>query len=363
MVSTHGVKLSLAATELKQPLHVKVRQILREQILNDFQHGQRFYTERELMKKLEVSQATVRRAVQDLVTEGYLLADPRKGLFVKQHADVRYVGLIAPTWASRLEEAYSDYAQVCRRHDYILNVYGFPKDETVDNIVKQIRNKPSEERIIVSGLTVELTLQVGSRLQAEGYQHAVVGARVAGSPGGSVSLDHEGEVNQVLDYLTEMGHERILFMVNEPRNLLITSLRAEAVEKKLAERKLPHAELVYCDTRNWESSYDAAYQKMREIMQKQPAPTAIVPLSGVGAWAVLRYAIEHEIKVPRQLSIISFDPMANASILPIPMTELMFSHEEMAEQALRLLWSEHPSLMHELVAPKLVPRSSVARLK
>src|ERR1700761_7598685 len=107
MVSTHGLKLSLAATELKQPLHVKIRQILREQILNDFQHGQRFYTERELIKKLEVSQATVRRAVQDLVMEGYLQADPRKGLFVKQHEEVRYVGLVAPTWETRLEEAYT----------------------------------------------------------------------------------------------------------------------------------------------------------------------------------------------------------------------------------------------------------------
>ena len=362
MVSTHGLKLSLAATELKQPLHVKIRQILREQILNDFQHGQRFYTERDLMKKLEVSQATVRRAVQDLVTEGYLQTDPRKGLFVKQHEDVRYVGLIAPTWESRLEEAYTDYAAVCRRHDYILNVYGFPKNETVANIIKLIRNKPSEERVLITGLTVELTLQLGSRLQEAGYQHAVVGARVAGSTGGSVSLDHEGEVDQILDYLTGMGHERILFMVNEPRNLLITSLRAEAVKLKLEQRKLKHAELVFCDTRNWESSYDAAYKKTQAVMQTGQPPTAIVPLSGVGAWAVLRYAMEHNIKIPKQLSVISFDPMANASILPIPLTELMFSHEELAEKALSLLWSDQPTQMHELITPKLVARASVTRI-
>lgn len=362
MVSTHGLKLSLAATDLKQPLHVKIRQILREQILNDFQHGQRFYTERELMKKLEVSQATVRRAVQDLVTEGYLQTDPRKGLFVKQHEDVCYVGLIAPTRESGLEEAYTDYAAVCRRNDYILNVYGFSKNETVPNIVKQIRNKPSEERIVITGLTVELTLQLGNRLQAEGYQHAVVGARVAGSTGGSVSLDHEGEVDQILDYLTGMGHERILFMVNEPRNLLITSLRSEAVQRRLEQRNLKHAGLVFCDTRNWESSFDAAYKKTQTVMQVSPAPTAIVPLSGVGAWAVLRYAIEHNIKIPKQLSVISFDPMANASILPIPLSELMFSHDELAEKALKLLWSDQPSQLHELITPQLVARASVARV-
>ena len=83
MVSTQDLKLSLAAGELKQPLHVKVRQILREQILTEFKHGQRFYSERELMQKLNVSQATVRRAIQDLVGEGYLQTDPRRGFFIQ----------------------------------------------------------------------------------------------------------------------------------------------------------------------------------------------------------------------------------------------------------------------------------------
>src|SRR5260370_11994837 len=96
MVSTQKIKLTLAANELKQPLHVKVRQILREQILNDFKHGQRFYTERELMQKLDVSQATVRRAVQDLVSEGYLQTDPRRAFFFAPHHASPYLPPVTP---------------------------------------------------------------------------------------------------------------------------------------------------------------------------------------------------------------------------------------------------------------------------
>jgi LacI family transcriptional regulator len=357
MVPTQDIKLTLAANELKQPLHVKVRQILREQILTDFKHGQRFYTERELMQKLRVSQATVRRAVQDLVGEGYLQTDPRRGFFVQRHQEVYYVGLVTPARGNHLE---TEYIALCRRHNYVLNVHAFHESETVDDIMRLIRHKPSKERILMMGLTVELTLELGSRMQSEGYQHIVVGAKLAGFTGGSLSLDHEGEVDQILDYLTGLGHERICFIVNEPKNLLITSLRAEAVKKKLKQRNLVKSQLIYCDTRNWGNSFEAAYKKTREVMNIAPAPTAIVPLSGVGAWAVLRYAIEHEIKVPQQLSIVCFDPMANAELLPIPLTELVFSQEEMAERALKLLWSDQAASSNELVVPKLMVRESTA---
>jgi LacI family transcriptional regulator len=357
MVSTQNIKLTLAATGLKQPLHVKVRQILRDQILNDFKHGQRFYTERELMQKLAVSQATVRRAVQDLVGEGYLLTDPRKGFFVQRHQEVRYVGLVTPTRKDHLE---TEYIEVCRRHNYVLNVHAFHESETADDIMRLIKCKPSEERIIMTGLTVELTLELGSRMQSAGYQHIVVGAKLAGFTGGSLSLDHEGEVDQILDYLIGLGHERICFIVNEPRNLMITSLRADAVKEKLRQRNLSKSQLIYCDTRNWGNSYEAAYKKTREVMHMKPAPTAIVPLSGIGAWAVLRYAIEEDIKVPQQLSIVCFDPMVNTNILPIPLTELVFLKEEMSEKAIKLLWSDDASSANELFTPQLLIRESTA---
>jgi LacI family transcriptional regulator len=357
MVSTQDLKLSLAAGELKQPLHVKVRQILREQILTDFKHGQRFYSERELMQKLNVSQATVRRAIQDLVGEGYLQTDPRRGFFIQRHKEVQYVGLVIPAQGDHLEAEYISY---CRGHNFILDVHAFHKSETAEDIVSLIKHKPSEERILMMGLTVELTLELGSHLQSRGFQHLFVGAKLSGFTGGSISFDHEGEVDQILDYLTGLGHKRICFIVNEPRNLLITSLRAEAVQKKLQERGLTKSQLVYCDTPNWGNSFDAAYKKTAEVLAAKPAPTALVPLSGVGAWAIMRYVMENHTKVPEQLSVVSFDPMVNNDILPIPLTQLVFSRSELVERALKLLWSDQASTVSELVTPQLQIHSSTA---
>ena len=167
-------------------------------------------------------------------------------------------------------------------------------------------------------------------------------------------------MDQILDYLTGLGHKRICFIVNEPRNLLITSLRAEAVQKKLQERGLTKSQLVYCDTPNWGNSFDAAYKKVAELLAAKPAPTAVVPLSGVGAWAIMRYVMENHIKVPEQLSVVSFDPMVNNDILPIPLTQLVFSRGELVERALKLLWSDEASTVSELVTPQLQIHASTA---
>ncbi|MEI9997765.1 MAG: substrate-binding domain-containing protein [Verrucomicrobiota bacterium] len=173
---------------------------------------------------------------------------------------------------------------------------------------------------------------------------------VIGFTGSSLTFDHDYGVDKVLDHLTGFGHERIVFIVNEPRVLFITSQRAAAVERKLRERNLTHSSLIYCDTKSWENSFEAAYRKTGEVWNNSsPKPTAIVPLSGVGAWATLRYAMTHGIQVPEQLSIVAFDPVANSEILPIPLSELTFPYNERAEKALGMLWSETPMPNHEVI--------------
>ena len=350
--------LTLAASELKQPLHVRVRQILRERILNDFKHGQRFYSERDLMQKLGVSQATIRRAISDLAGEGYLQTDPRRGFFVRRVEEARYVGLITPASDTRLVAASAEYAEICRKRNCILNIYGFHKNDKAKDIIRLVQRKPTEERIVLMGLTADLTLELGIGLKTAGYQHIVVGSRVAGFTGGSVSQDHDTEVDLVINYLTQLGHKRIHFIVNEPRILLITKLRAEKIQQQMEARHMTQAQISFCDTRNWGDSYEAAYRKADQIMKSKPPPTAIVPLSGIGAWAVLRYAIENSIKVPQQLSILGFDPIINSDILPVPLTEVTFSQEERAAKALDMLWSDNVASHHELVTSKLAIRDS-----
>jgi LacI family transcriptional regulator len=356
----HEVTLNLAADGLKQPLHTKVRQILREQILTGFEHDQRFYSERELIRMLKVSQPTVRRAMSSLVAEGYLRPALRRGFFVQRQVSQRYVGLMCPANNDTLTSATVETLSLaCQNNEVVMNVYYVHKEESSERLFQSLRHRANEERVIITGLSNELTLQIGARLQASGYNHLLIGALASGFTGSTLSFDHDNEVDQVLDHLTGLGHERIVFMVNEPRVLVITSQRAEVVKRKLKERNLVHSSLIYCDTKQWENSFTAAYGKTEEIWNNSsPRPTAIVPLSGVGAWAVLRYAMLHGINVPGELSIVAFDPVANSKMLPIPLSELTFSYSDRAEKALQMLWSDSPGALHEFARTQLVPQAS-----
>jgi LacI family transcriptional regulator len=335
-----------------------VRQLLRERILRDFQDGEQFYSERDLIEKLRVSQPTIRRVLRDLIDEGYLVADPRRGYFVSRHSEARYVGIIQPATEPGSFPFGGVFSAACREKGFIQVSYDTHRSDEVGDILRMIRHKPSEECLLLAGLTREFTSRLGELLQLEGYRHALIGPKMSGFNGPSVFPDQDQEVNQILDYLTALGHERIIFMVNEPRMLTITSLRAEAVDRQLKERGLSKASLIWCDTGNWEDSFEAAHRKSREILATKPWPTAIVPLSGIGAWAVLRYAMENKIEVPGELSIVSFDPMSNANHLPIPMTELTFSYRECADIAIDLIWSDSPAPVHTNTESKLVVRKS-----
>ncbi len=68
-----------------QPLHAQ----LKESIVAAIQSGQyppgaRLPSQRELCEQHNISHMTVRRAINELVSEGYILAVPGRGLFVKE---------------------------------------------------------------------------------------------------------------------------------------------------------------------------------------------------------------------------------------------------------------------------------------
>ncbi|MBE3571764.1 MAG: GntR family transcriptional regulator [Moorella humiferrea] len=67
------------------PLHYQITNDLREAIKNGkWSVGDLFPTDKELMEKYGVSSTTVRRAVAQLVQEGWLERKPGKGTFVKK---------------------------------------------------------------------------------------------------------------------------------------------------------------------------------------------------------------------------------------------------------------------------------------
>jgi len=325
--------------------------------MHDFADGERFYSERELIKKLKVSQPTIRRALLDLAGEGYLVASPRRGFFVRKNTPKKHIGVLTPGYQltpslSRVEIM----ANACRERGIEFHSYYLHPDDSVEDALKMIRNKPADERIILMGLDAGFTRALIEKLKSSGYIYLIVHYVPPDHSGRSVGVDEEAAFNMIFHHLGELGHKRMLFMVSEPVELTATIQRTAILEKQI--KAYPDARIVSCETKNWTSSFDATYVKIGEILKQKPWPTAICPLSGAGAWAVLRYCMEHGIKIPRDISLVCYDPLSGTELLPIPLTSLSYSEVELTEAAVDLVWDDEPKSFRKLIMPALTVRAS-----
>jgi LacI family transcriptional regulator len=351
--------LRTSASELNRPIHMRVRQLLRKIIIEEFKDGQKFYSERDLIEKLKFSQPTIRRALVDLANEGFLTASPRRGFFVRKAIGQRHVGLISPPFGGSLSDrSVEALAEACSAKDYALHLYHAQRDETPDQMIQRIGHKQSEERLILMGFSTQIILELDFKLRERGFRSLVIGGVPDYFSGDAISIDHAAEPRLLLDHLLSLGHRRIVFMINEPRQLLSTNYRAERIEQALRDQGLTEAQVIDCRTPMGENSFQAAYNKMPEILAMTPRPTAVVPLSGVGAWAVQRFLVEKKMDIPGEISLFCFDPIIGTELLPVPLTGFSYSYEDRAKIAIDLLWQKPTQPIRHLIQPDLIIRAS-----
>ncbi|MEA4900677.1 GntR family transcriptional regulator [Desulfitobacterium sp.] len=95
------------------PLHYQLTNVLREGIKAEkWGVGELFPTDKELMGKYEISSTTVRRAVAELVQEGWLERKPGKGTFVKKAAIEETLGALTGFFDEMIIHGYDPCAEV-----------------------------------------------------------------------------------------------------------------------------------------------------------------------------------------------------------------------------------------------------------
>lgn len=105
--------------EAPLPLYYQVREALLDYITrSELKEGSLLPTEREIGEKLQVSRITVRRAIDDLVREGYLVTQQGKGTFVARPKIQRRMTHMKSFSQQMLEEGYRPGSQLLSlRHE------------------------------------------------------------------------------------------------------------------------------------------------------------------------------------------------------------------------------------------------------
>jgi LacI family transcriptional regulator len=156
-----------------------------------------------------------------------------------------------------------------------------------------------------------------------------------------VISDFEGATHQVLEYLFSLGHTNIAFLggkgmvfgVSQPKMMEKEDIRKSVFEKIMKEEGLYNPDNVLLG--DWGPT--SGYSLTKQLIKNGSLPSAIIVGSDPMALGVLRALHEADIKVPEQVSVVSFDDIEAAQFMNPSLSTVKVYGDEMGRTAVKLL--------------------------
>lgn len=163
----------------------------------------------------------------------------------------------------------------------------------------------------------------------------------------SVRTSYGAGGSDVMSHLLGLGHRRIglVFGVAHPN---LGADRMAAYRKGLETAGVPVDEslIQYCGT-----TIEEGYKAAALLLDIADPPTALVVINDLLAIGVLRAVRERGVRVPKGISVASFDDVEMAAYLNPPLTTVHVEAEEMGRTAVRLIFQR-------LADPALPPQAA-----
>jgi LacI family transcriptional regulator len=177
-------------------------------------------------------------------------------------------------------------------------------------------------------------------------------------PGIAMTMDDKGSARRATEYLIAMGHRRIGFIAGSEEYDL-SNWRIDGWREAMGEAGLPCEKL--CARGDF--SYESGVVATNQLLDVETPPTAIIASNDQMTLAALDTANQRGLKVPDDLSLISFD---NTPVVRFTVPQLTAIDQPIAatfSKAVELLITNGDKLVeHQPVVTKggLVERSSTA---
>lgn len=365
-----------------KPLYVIIMEDLRTKILNgDLKPEQQLPTEVELAEQSGVSRITSKRALIELEREGLIYRKRGSGSYVKKQNygsllpepggmntnPNPIISMILPYLATNESEYIQGASDYLDSKGYYLSIHNSNWDKNKEKELLLRVPKIGSSGIILYPMSTISNIDVLTALYWNEYPFVMIDQYVDSLPVASVVSDNTEGGYLAAKKLISLGHERIAFVSSisiEYRSSVRD--RYQGYCKALRDHQLPvDPELVITDF------YREADEQNNSIFYK----TMIERLLELGVTAVqaehdnlavdlLRSAIEMDIKVPEQLSIVGFDDDMISRLVEVPITTIAQDSSEIgrraAELIVRQIENNEKKAEQFLVPVRLIERDSVS---
>ena len=175
-----------------------------------------------------------------------------------------------------------------------------------------------------------------------------------------ITNNNAAMMQEVVRYLTSLGHERIAFIggVREDQDPL---RRDVGYEDGLRDARLPYIASYRAYCKGTAEDGAAALDGMLASLKPEYWPTAVIALNDLVAMGCMDVARKQHIAIPEQLSLVGCDNLFCAPYLNPPLTSINTHQQRTGARAVQLLISGEDK--RETAGWDLVERASCARIK
>ena len=178
----------------------------------------------------------------------------------------------------------------------------------------------------------------------------------------NIILDHHRAAELALQYLKELGHERIAFLRGLPKSS-DSAARWEAIEDVAQKFGIQIRPELVLQIEGTESTPELGYPYGKALMDRKIPFTALFAYNDISALGAMRAFQEAGLRVPEDVSIIGFDDISIASYSVPSLTTIRQPLAKMGKIAAQTLLDrieERTNFVPEIaVAPELIKRHSV----
>lgn len=319
-----------------------VMQQLKERLENGtYKEGGRLPTENELAGEFGVSRHTVRQALGKLEYENLIESIRGSGTFAKrklpvQNATMRVAVIIRYIDDYIYPAILKGIQRELARRNYTMLLYA--TDNHVDRERKNLSDCLEQQ---VDGILVEGTksarpnpnIDIYRKLQKQEMPLVFMDTWYDGMQEPvCVGMDDYQGALQLTRYLQEKGRRHIAAFFKEDTKTGHVRYKAYIDQEIAAGKNIEDDAVTWYNTENSQTVIsDSVIEKLRNY-------DAVICYNDVLAYRLVTKALEHGIRVPEELAVVSFDNSVQSEAAPVKITSM-----------------EHPKeLMGELAAQKLI---------
>lgn len=158
---------------------------------------------------------------------------------------------------------------------------------------------------------------------------------ISGVSADCVTVDRMHGAYVAMKHLLELGHRRIGLLHADPTDMHVAP-RLKGYRKALTEFGLSVCPELLVEAK---LSYDGGYAAVRELLARNTGVTAIFCNNDEIAIGSMKAIQEAGLRIPEDMAVIGFDNIEAGAYAPVPLTTVAQPIEELAVQAVELLFS------------------------